>query len=133
MQDRIKLMNDKLQILPGFRVDHFQSTGKLYFEPRFSLTYNYTDKIVIKLATGKYYQFANRVTREDIMSGSKEFWVISDGDKIPTTSSVHFIAGISYESADYTFSTEAYYKKINNLTEYSLTKDECKPYGCKLQ
>ena len=33
---------------------------------------------------------------------------------------IHYIAGISYESKNYIFSAEAYYKKIQNLTEYSL-------------
>jgi hypothetical protein len=54
------------------------------------------------------------------MSGSKEFWVLSDDNSVPVSSSVHLIAGLSYESENYTFSTEGYYKKISNLTEYSL-------------
>ncbi len=54
------------------------------------------------------------------MSGSKEFWILSDGSSVPVSSSVHFIGGISYESPVYTFSAEGYYKKISNLTEYSL-------------
>jgi ferric enterobactin receptor len=119
-QSRTRLFNDRLQILPGVRVDHFETTNKLYFEPRASVTYNLTDNLILKGATGKYYQFANRVTREDIMSGSKEFWIISDGNSIPMSSAVHFVAGISYESDNYSFSAEGYYKKIQNLTEYSL-------------
>ena len=120
LQSKIKIMKDRLQFLPGLRFNHFETTNKLYYEPRVSLTYNLTDRIILKGATGKYYQFANRVTREDIMSGNKEFWVIADGNSIPVTSSVHFIAGISYETDNYTFSGEGYYKKIDDLTEYSL-------------
>jgi ferric enterobactin receptor len=120
VQTRLKLFKDKLQLLPGFRADYFETTGKLYFEPRLSASYSITDRLVVKGSTGRFYQFANRVTREDIMSGSKEFWVLSDGLSVPISSSVHFIAGVSYESFGYTFSAEGYYKKISNLTEYSL-------------
>ena len=54
------------------------------------------------------------------MSGSKDFWLLSDNNAVPVSSAIHYIAGISCESNDFLFSTEAYYKKIENLTEYSL-------------
>jgi ferric enterobactin receptor len=120
LQNSTRFFNDKLQILPGIRLNYFETTGKYYYEPRLSATYNLTERIVLKGATGKYYQFANRVTREDIMSGNKEFWILSDGKSVPISSAVHFVAGVSYENNDYTFSAEGYYKKITNLTEYSL-------------
>jgi ferric enterobactin receptor len=116
----MKLFNDRLQILTGLRTDYFETTGRAYFEPRASISYNLTDRLVIKGSTGNFYQFANRVTREDIMSGNKEFWILSDGNTVPVSSAIHFIAGLSYETSNYTFSAEGYYKKIHNLTEYSL-------------
>jgi ferric enterobactin receptor len=120
VQTRTKFFNDKLQIIPGLRADYFETTGKVYLEPRAAISFSLTDNLILKGSTGKFYQFANRVTREDIMSGSKEFWILSDGNSVPISSATHYILGISYESPGYTFSAEAYYKKIQNLTEYSL-------------
>lgn len=120
LQDKIKFFNDKMQFLPGIRTSYFQTTNQLYYEPRASLSYNLTDELILKGAYGKYYQFANKVTREDILSGSTDFWILSDGKSVPMSSAIHYIAGISYESKNYTFSTEGYYKLIQNLTEYSL-------------
>jgi ferric enterobactin receptor len=120
LQDKLKFLKDKIQVLPGIRMSYFGMTNKLYFEPRVSLSYNITDKLIVKGAFGKYYQFANRVTREDILSGSTDFWILSDGNLIPMSASEHYIAGISYESKNYIFSAEGYYKNIQNLTEYSL-------------
>jgi len=120
IQTRTKLFNDRLQIIPGLRADYFETTRKVYLEPRAAISFNLTDNLVLKGSTGKFYQFANRVTREDIMSGSKEFWILADGNSVPISSAIHYIAGISYESPGYTFSAEAYYKRIHNLTEYSL-------------
>jgi ferric enterobactin receptor len=120
IQSKMKFFKNKLQVLPGMRSSYFETSNKMYFEPRASVSYNLTDNLTLKAAYGKYYQFANRVTREDILSGSKDFWILSDGNSVPISSSVHYVAGISYESKNYIFSAEAYYKKIQNLTEYSL-------------
>ncbi len=120
IQSKIKFFNDKLQVLPGIRSSYFELSKNIYFEPRATVSYNLTDKLTLKTAYGKYYQFANRVTREDILSGSKDFWILADGNSVPISSAVHYIAGISYESKSYVFSAEAYYKLIHNLTEYSL-------------
>jgi len=120
LQSKMKLFNDKIQFLPGVRISYFEPTKKIYFEPRASLTLNLSDKFTLKGATGKYYQFANQVTREDIMSGSRDFWLLSDGNSVPVSSSIHYIVGLSYESNNYLFNTELYYKKLYNLTEYSL-------------
>lgn len=120
VQSKTQFFKDKVQFLPGVRASYFQTTGKMYYEPRASLSVKITKRLTFKGATGKYYQFANRVTREDILSGSKDFWVLSDGNKVPISSSIHYIAGLSYETNNYLFSAESYYKKVDNLTEYSL-------------
>ena len=118
LSDQINI-NDKLIISPGIRTSYFTPTNKVYFEPRLSMIYLPTDKIKLKAATGRYYQFANRIIREDISQGSRDFWVLSDGESIPVSHADHFIAGISYETKNYLFDVEAYYKSLDNITEYS--------------
>ena len=120
VQSKTKLFNDKVNFVPGIRASYYQMTDEFYFEPRASLAYKLTSQITLKGATGKYYQFANRVTREDILSGSKDFWLLSNGESVPVSSSIHYVAGISYDQGDYLFSMEGYYKELENLTEYSL-------------
>jgi len=120
LQSRFTLFHDKLQVLPGLRANYFQPTGKPYVEPRASVSLSLTDRLILKGATGIYYQFVNRVTREDIMSGSKDFWLLSDGVSVPVSSAIHYELGLTWENPDYIFSAEAYYKDIDNLTEYSL-------------
>ncbi|PKP04642.1 MAG: TonB-dependent receptor [Bacteroidetes bacterium HGW-Bacteroidetes-6] len=120
LQTKLQFFGDKLLILPGVRASWFETTNKLYYEPRASLSLSLTKRISLKAATGRYYQFANRVTREDIMSGSKDFWLLSDGNNIPVSSADHYIAGLVFENNSILLSAEAYYKKLNNITEYSL-------------
>jgi len=108
-----------LQIKPGIRSTIYDQTGKVYFEPRLSGTYTLNDKLTLKASTGKFFQFTNRVIREDILSGSRDFWVLANGSSIPVSSAYHYVAGFSYEADKFLIDVEGYYKTLNNLSEYS--------------
>jgi ferric enterobactin receptor len=126
VEDKLSLFGSKLAITPGLRYNYFTGTSKTYFEPRLNIMYKLTDKIRLKGATGQYCQFANRVIREDITEGSRDFWVLSDNDKLPVSSSVQFVGGASYETSKYVFDVEGFYKKLDNVTEYSLRVETSK-------
>jgi ferric enterobactin receptor len=119
-QSKMKFFHEKLIFTPGLRSSIYQLTKQIYLEPRASLTYSLTERLSFIGSTGKFYQFANRVTREDILSGSKDFWIMSDGVSVPVSSAIHYIAGFSYETNQFLVNVEAYYKDIQNLTEYSM-------------
>ena len=120
LQDKIGFFNQKLTVVPGVRLSYFDVTEKPYFEPRFAASYSVTDKVSLKGSYGQYYQFANRITREDILSGSKDFWLLSNGKNVPVSYAEHYILGLSYENRDYLFSVEGYYKNLRDLSQYSL-------------
>jgi ferric enterobactin receptor len=120
VQDNFKFFDSKLSLVPGVRLTYFNITNKVYSEPRFSINYNITDKLQLKFATGRYYQFVNRVEREDIMTGSRDFWILSDRNKVPVGEAIHYIIGTSYDTKNYLYSVEAYYKDLKGLTEYSI-------------
>lgn len=123
LEDRISFSDNKLIVTPGLRYSYFTGTDKSYFEPRLNAVYNLTDKLRFKGATGQYYQFAKRVIREDISEGSRDFWVLSDNENLPVSSSLQFIAGAAYETSNYLFDVEGFYKILDNVTEYSLRID----------
>nr|WP_068888313.1 TonB-dependent receptor [Pedobacter panaciterrae] len=108
-----------LQLNPSLRSTYYDLTGKVYLEPRFSATYTLTDRFTLKGSTGKFYQFTNRVIKEDILAGSRDFWVLSNGSTIPVSSALHYIAGFSYETDQFLVDVEGYYKTLDNLSEYS--------------
>lgn len=120
LQNRTKLFDNRLQFTVGTRATYFNVTDKWYHEPRFSATYNVNKRLTIKGAWGQYYQFANRVVREDILAGSRDFWLLSNGSNIPVSSSTHYIAGLAYETPKFLFSAEGYHKDLSGLSEYSL-------------
>ena len=118
IQDKHTFSN-KLILKGGLRASHYSITHQFYVEPRAALTFLATDKIKLKAAWGKYHQFANRIVREDIQQGSRDFWLLADDEQVPISSSYHHIAGISYENKNWLFDVEAYYKTLNGLSEYS--------------
>jgi hypothetical protein len=120
VQNKFKFLKDKIEFMPGLRSSFFSTTNEVYFEPRASLTVELSKRWSVLGSFGKYYQFANRVTREDILSGSKDFWLLSDDESVPVSSSLHYIGGFSYNLPKYVFSVEGYYKNVYDITEYSL-------------
>lgn len=119
IQDRMTI-GDNLTIQPGLRFSFYDVTSKMYWEPRFQAFYKISDKLRLKASAGKYYQFVNRIVREDISAGSRDIWLLSNDDGIPVSSALHFVAGGSYETRSFLFDIEAYYKKLNDLSEYTL-------------
>lgn len=119
LQDRWKPMS-KLQLVPGVRATYFDITEKVYIEPRISGSYAISSRIKVKAAWGKYYQFATRIIREDLSQGSRDFWLLADGENNPVSSSIHYIGGASYETDHFLFDIEAYYKDLDGLSEYTL-------------
>ncbi len=120
LQDKLNLFDGKLSLTPGLRYNYFTETERNYYEPRINGIVQVTDKLKLKASAGKYYQFAKRVIREDITEGSRDFWVLSDDNKLPVSSSIQYVVGASFETKNYLFDVEAYYKELSNITEYSL-------------
>jgi len=111
---------EKLNIVGGIRSTHFDVTDEIYYEPRLSVSYKVNDKVKFKGAWGKYYQFVNRIVREDVTQGSRDFWILANKENSPISFSQHFILGTSYEVDDWLFDVEFFEKEMTGLTEFSL-------------
>lgn len=103
----------------GIRSTYFDITDKLYFEPRLSASYSLNKKWKLKAAWGHYYQFVNRIVREDISQGSRDFWLLADDQNSPVSYSRHLIAGLSFETNGWLFDMELYDKALDGIVEYS--------------
>ncbi|MDW7679261.1 MAG: TonB-dependent receptor [bacterium] len=97
---------DPLIITTGLRYDYFALTTENNFSPRISLSYNFTDKTALNLASGKYYQ------------SPASYQIAPDERNLSLSSSyaTHYIAGIEQRlSYDTKASVEVYHKKLSNL------------------
>ena len=118
-QDTWDIAN-RLSITMGGRAAYDQATGSSYLEPRGSLRYEVDDKIVLKAAAGRYHQFVNRVVNENVTEGSRDFWLLADGDLVDVAASTHLVLGASYETNGFLFDLELYQKETTGLSEFSL-------------
>ncbi|MEM7374050.1 MAG: carboxypeptidase-like regulatory domain-containing protein [Bacteroidota bacterium] len=109
-----------LEVQGGIRTTYFEPTNQIYWEPRVSASYGLESGLTFKAAWGKYQQFTNRIVREDVLNGSRDFWVLADGNDIPVGEAYHYIAGVSYEKGSYLIDVEAYEKRMSGLSEFSL-------------
>ena len=118
LQDRW-LIGSRLLLVPGVRLTHFDRTGGRYTEPRLAATLFLTDEFSLKTAAGRYYQFTNRITREDVLQGNREFWSLSDGTTVPVAEATHLIGGASYERGDLLVDVELFSKDLSDLTQFA--------------
>ena len=118
LQDRW-LIGSRLILVPGIRVTSFDRTGGRYTEPRLAATLFLTDEFKLKTAAGRYYQFTNSITREDVLQGNREFWSLSDGTTVHVAEATHLVAGASYERGDLLFDAELFSKNLSDLTQFA--------------
>ncbi len=117
LQDKWSVFDD-LKFTVGFRGTYFDQTNSFYYEPRASFRYDFLDYLRLKGAWGQMHQFINQVTNEDVLEGSRDFWILAD-EELPPGFSEHYILGLELEMVDYLFSIEGYYKNLENLLEFT--------------
>ena len=107
-----------LKLTTGARGTHSDATGRSYFEPRAALEIPFASNFKAKGAWGRYNQFIKRVENEDILEGSRDFWVLADS-VLPPTSAEHRVLGVSYETRGFLFDLEGYHKSLDGVTQFS--------------
>ncbi len=107
-----------VEVTLGARGTHYDATSTTYFEPRASLKLPLGANLTAKGAWGRYNQFIKRVENEDILEGSRDFWVLSDS-VLPPTFAEHVMGGISYETQGFLIDLEGYYKDLDGVTQFS--------------
>ena len=118
--DKLQLIGNRLTIIAGSRLTYYDVTKKTYFEPRLNASFQITPIFKLKASFGEYFQFTNRVIREDILQGSRDFWVLADNNKLPVSTSEQWLGGFSLENSDYLFDAEIYSKILGGIAEYSM-------------
>ena len=122
------LMSSNWDLTLGFRGTYYDKTQSYYFEPRFALQYTFWDVLKLKGAWGQYNQYIHRIVNEDVLEGSRDFWLVADENLKPGFAE-HTILGLGYETTDYLFEVEAYHKDMDNLLEFSRRFRDQANYG----
>ena len=107
----------------GVRVNAASLADNDYvLEPRLNLTYQLNPLWKIKAAWGIYTQDMVTFTNENEIIALFEPWITLPG-YMKAPSAVHYIVGMDYDLSEYlSFNVEAYYKKMQNITELNKNK-----------
>ena len=79
-----------------------------------------TDAFKLKTAAGRYYQFTNRITREDVLQGKpRVLEPLGRNDRPPSPRRRILIGGASYERGDLLVDVELFTKDLTDLTQFA--------------
>lgn len=107
-----------LRLQPGVRLSDYSEGNYLTVSPRISAEYRWTDKLATHLTYGRYWQFLNLVSEEEI-GGAADAWFPVDETLKPGFAD-HYICGVKIGPyADFDLEIEAYYKPYARLVEFS--------------
>jgi len=112
------LPSEQFDVTLGLRTSSYDQTDGLYWEPRASAQVKLTDRLRLKGAWGRYHQFVKRVENEDVLEGSRDFWVLA-GDQLDPSFAEHRIVGLGWENDNYLFDVEAYQKDLDGVSQFS--------------
>lgn len=118
----------------GIRSSYWSFNKELIFSPRLSLGLipNFNENFTFRLATGIYYQspFYKEVRKAVTHNG--ETMVVLNKN-IKSQRSIHFVGGMDYKfrlmNRPFKFTTELYYKKMDNLIPYTVDNVRLAYYG----
>ena len=109
---------ERLDVTAGLRAATFDQMAGVYWEPRASARFELADGLSLKGAWGRYNQFVKRIENEDVLEGSREFWLLAGEDLAPQ-SAEHRIAGIRYDPPGWLFDVEVYDKHLDGVSQFS--------------
>ena len=137
LQDSYKFRTEQgmFTIIGGVRASYWDYNKEFIVSPRLSAGFipNINQNLVMRFATGIYYQppfFKElRIISSDV-SGNK---IITLNDKLKSQRSTHFILGGDYafraSGRNYKFTSELYYKKLDDINPYTIDNVKIRYYG----
>ena len=119
LQDTWQILN-RLELNLGVRATHYDQNNNMYVEPRLSTSLRLSERLKLKGAYGHFHQFVNRIVNENVTEGSRDFWLLADGDIVDVGRAEHIVVGASYETPSFLFDVELFHKNLEGLSEFSL-------------
>jgi len=115
-----------LQLNIGLRYLYQSNLKNNYFEPRIALVTNVTDRLKLKVSTGKHFQFVSQLVafNTNNLGFNNQFWVTASNDPnneviIPVIESNQWMGGFIYQKGNWTLDVEGYVKELAGITTLS--------------
>ncbi|MDR0613614.1 MAG: TonB-dependent receptor [Dysgonamonadaceae bacterium] len=122
-------------ITAGIRGSYWNFNREFIFSPRASLRFipSRNENLVFRLATGIYYQAPFYKEFRTVVEDGYGNGIIYLNNRIKSQRSIHFVLGNDYkfnfDSRPFKFTSELYYKKMDNLVPYTVNNVRIDYYG----
>jgi ferric enterobactin receptor len=115
--------DQRLKIIPGVRINHYNQTKYIYFEPRVVLQFDWVDdRLMLKASAGRIHQYLQRVQTQSLYLNSPDFWQLAGNNGIDVLELNQVTAGVHFNKNDWNIDVESYLKisdgNVMNNTTY---------------
>ena len=112
-------LNDFFQLQGGVRLDYFDLSNTVTFDPRAALRWQMTPEVALKAGVGLYHQYLRLATQPDFTFF--DTWMPTDSTVVPAKA-VHYVLSSETELIrGFDLNLDLYYKKLNNISELNNT------------
>ena len=122
-------------IIGGFRGSYWDYNKEFIISPRLSAGFipNAINGLVLRFATGLYYQPPFFKELRLIATDQNNNYILTLNKELKSQRSTHFILGGDYSfrtaGRNFKFSSELYYKKLDNINPYTVDNVKIRYYG----
>ncbi|RED48964.1 TonB-dependent receptor domain-containing protein [Seonamhaeicola aphaedonensis] len=114
--------SNKWLLNAGLRTNYFSVLNQFFVEPRVQFETRLSSSLKYKVSGETLHQAVSQVVEFNTQEFGLEdqIWVLSEDGEIPVLKSKQFTSGFIFGKRGWNIDIEAYYKKINGLTSYTL-------------
>jgi len=115
--------NDKLELVLSSRLTQLNTIQELLFSPQVKLNYQLSNKLLFKSSYGTYQQFLSTIKEQNftISNAVEQIWLLADEEElVPVIRNNQFSAGFLFDSNNWLFDLDFYYKDIDGLLARNL-------------
>jgi outer membrane receptor for ferrienterochelin and colicin len=108
----------RLSFKTGLRVSYYDQLSQYFFEPRLSLNYNLSDRLIFKAGYSTAHQVIRRLNERSLYLSVPETWVLSGDETIPVLRNDHYIVGFTLSNDKWMLDVEGYHKYERGSVEF---------------
>ena len=118
-----------LGIDAGLRVNYYDKSNKLFFEPRIKLSYQLNEIFSLHANYGKHHQFISQLTefKGNENGISTSLWALAEARNIPIQNATQWQIGFVLDKNSWLIDLQAYQKDIKGLSSRAYNFDNVDP------
>ncbi len=111
----------RMYLQAGVRANYYTLLNDFRIEPRLSVSYDASDRVILKANAGLYNQYISQVKNLEFTGGGfdNELWLLANDETGGIISGAQLMGGITYHTKDWVVDAEGYYKRAEGLSHHS--------------